>query len=132
MNRLEFFTKVIAEPIDKQWLYPHPLSITFSDTFYQDDFPESNFYDEAVSETLWNAAYEIIHSGMAKAKSVKTFITVFNPDTLMEGTMIYEAVSEYLQVAADTGVVENVEWEARESVFQHDLRYFFRGWHDLN
>lgn len=131
MNRLEFFTRVIAEPFDMQEVIIHPLAITFSDTFYQDDFPESNIYDEAVSETLWNAAYEIIHNGMAKAKSVKTFITVFNPDTLMEGTMVYEAVPEDLQVAIDTGVVENVEWEARESVFQHDLRYFFRGWHGL-
>lgn len=131
MHRLEFFTKVIAEPFDMQGLYPHPVSITFSDTFYRDDFPEGNIYEEAVSETLWNAAYEIIHNGMAKAKSVKTFITVFNPDTLMEGTMVYEAVPEDLQVAADTGVVENVEWEAIESVFQHDLRYFFRSWHGL-
>lgn len=131
MNRLEFFTKVIAEPIDKQGLYPHPLSITFSDTFYQDDFPISQLYDEAIAETLWNAAYEIIQNGMAKAKSVKTFITVFNPDTLMEGTMVYEAVPEDLQVAVDTGVVENVEWEARESVFQHDLRSYFKGWDGL-
>lgn len=131
MDRLEFFTKVIAMPFDMQEVPIHPLAITFSDTFYQDDFPESNIYDEAVSETLWNAAYEIIHNGMAKAKSVKTFITVFNPDTLMEGTMVYEAVPEDLQVAVDTGVVENVEWEARESVFQHDLCYFFRGWHGL-
>ena len=68
---------------------------------------------------------------MAKAKSVKAFITVFNPSTMMEGTLLYEAIPEDLQIAADTGVVEDVEWEARETVYQHDLRYFFRGWHGL-
>mgnify|MGYP001488267021 CR=1 FL=1 len=131
MRKLEFFTKVIAEPVVKEALYPHQLAITFYDTFYRDDFPYQNIYDEAIAETLWNASYEILNNGMAKAKSVKVFITIFNPDTLMEGTLVYEAVPEDLQVAVDTGVVENVEWEARESVFQHDLRYFFRGWHGL-
>ena len=128
MNRLEFFTKVIAEPFDMQEVWIHPLAITFSDTFYQDDFPLSELYDEAIAETLWNASYEILHNNMAKAKSVKAFLTIFNPSTLMEGTLVYEAVPEDLQVAIDTGVVENVEWEARKSVFQHDLRYFFKGY----
>lgn len=128
MNRLEFFTKVIAEPFDMQEVWIHPLAITFSDTFYQDDFPLSELYGEAIAETLWNASYEILHNNMAKAKSVKAFLTIFNPSTLMEGTLVYEAVPEDLQVAIDTGVVENVEWEARESVFQHDLRYFFKGY----
>lgn len=131
MNRLEFFTKVIAEPFDMQEVWIHPVSITFSDTFYRDDFPLSELYEEAITETLWNASYEILHNNMAKAKSVKAFLTIFNPSTLMEGTLVYEAVPEDLQVAIDTGVVENVEWEARESVFQHDLRYFFKGWHGL-
>lgn len=127
MDRLEFFMKVIAEPVDKQAASPHPLAITFSDTFYRDDFPLSQLYDEAIAETLWNASYEILHNGMAKAKSVKVFITIFNPSTLMEGTLVYEAISEDLQVAVDTGVVENVEWESRESVFQHNLKEFFKG-----
>lgn len=128
MNRLEFFTKVIAMPFDMQEVPIHPLAITFSDTFYQDDFPLSQLYDEAIAETLWNASYEILHNEMAKAKSVKVFITIFNPNTLMEGTLVYEAIPEDLQVAIDTGVVEDVEWESRESVFQHDLRYFFKGY----
>lgn len=131
MDRLEFFTKVVAEPLDKEVLPPHPLAITFSSTFYKDDFQISEYWDESLAETLWDAAYEILHNGMAKAKSVKVFITVFNPFTLMEGTLLYEAVPEDLQVAVDTGVVENVEWEARETVYQHDLRYFFKGWHGL-
>lgn len=131
MNRLEFFTKVIAEPVDKKVVSPHPLAITFSNTFYKDDFPLSEYWDESLAETLWDASYEIIHNGMAKAKSVKVFITVFNPSTMMEGTLLYEAIPEDLQVAADTGVVENVEWEARETVYQADLRSYFKGWHGL-
>ncbi|QVW28428.1 hypothetical protein [Enterococcus phage EFC-1] len=128
MNRLEFFTKVIAMPFDMQEVPIHPLAITFSDTFYQDDFPLSQLYDEAIAETLWNASYEILHNEMAKAKSVKVLITIFNPNTLMEGTLVYEAIPEDLQVAIGTGVVEDVKWEARESVFQHDLHYFFKGY----
>ncbi|UKM17602.1 hypothetical protein [Enterococcus phage UTI-EfS7] len=128
MDRLEFFTKVIAMPFDMQEVPIHPLAITFSDTFYQDDFPLSQLYDEAIAETLWNASYKIIHNEMAKAKSVKVLITIFNPNTLMEGTLVYEAIPEDLQVAIDTGVVEDVEWESSESVFQHDLHYFFKGY----
>ncbi|UQT00909.1 hypothetical protein [Enterococcus phage vB_OCPT_SDS2] len=128
MDRLEFFTKVIAMPFDMQEVPIHPLAITFSDTFYQDDFPLSQLYDEAIAETLWNASYEILHNEMATAKSVKVLITIFNPNTLMEGTLVYEAIPEDLQVAIDTGVVEDVEWESSESVFQHDLHYFFKGY----
>lgn len=128
MNRLEFFTKVIAMPFDMQEVPIHPLAITFSDTFYQDDFPLSQLYDEAIAETLWNASYEILRNEMAKAKSVKVFITIFNPSTLMEGTLVYEAIPEDLQVAIGTGVVEDVKWESRESVFHHDLHYFFKGY----
>ena len=128
MNRLEFFTRVIAEPFDMQEVIIHPLAITFSDTFYQDDFPLSQLYDEAIAETLWNASYEILHNEMAKAKSVKVLMTILNPNTLMEGTLVYEAIPKDLQVAIDTGVVEDVVWEARDSVFQHDLHYFFKGY----
>ncbi|CCJ09681.1 hypothetical protein BN19_027 [Streptococcus phage SP-QS1] len=128
MNRLEFFTRVIAEPFDMQEVIIHPLAITFSDTFYQDDFPLSQLFDEAIAETLWNASYEILHNEMAKAKSVKVLMTILNPNTLMEGTLVYEAIPKDLQVAIDTGVVEDVVWEARDSVFQHDLHYFFKGY----
>lgn len=128
MNRLEFFTRVIAEPFDMQEVIIHPLAITFSDTFYQDDFPLSQLYDEAIAETLWNASYEILHNEMAKAKSVKVLMTILNPNTLMEGTLVYEAIPKDLQAAIDTGVVEDVVWEARDSVFQHDLHYFFKGY----
>lgn len=124
MNRLEFFTKVIAEPLDKESIHLAPLAITFSDTFYKDDFPNEMMYKEAVSETLWNAAYEILHNGMAKTKQVVVFITIFDPDRLFEEQVVYEAVPEDLRVAIDTGVVENVEWELRGSTHEYCYKNF--------
>lgn len=122
MERLLVVTKIITDPSVKH-VAPH--SIELVDNFYVDDFPEGDMLKEAVSESLWNAAYEILHTPMAMADKIIALVTVYNASTLEESTYAYEAVQDSVNKTLCGGVVEDVKWKQFLGSLDEDYKEFF-------
>ncbi|QBZ69240.1 hypothetical protein [Enterococcus phage vB_EfaS_Ef2.2] len=122
MERLMVVTKIISDPSVKLF---EPQSIELVDNFYEDDFPEGDMLKEAVSESLWNAAYEILHTQMAMADKVIALVTVYNASTLEESTYAYEAIQDSVNKAICGGAVEDVKWKQFVGSLDSDYKEFF-------
>lgn len=122
MERLMVVTKIIAE---FSWDSFASHSIELVDNFYEDDFPEGDMLKEAVSESLWNAAYEILHTPIAMADKIIALVTVYNASTLEESTYAYEAVQDSVNKTICGGAVEDVKWKQFAGSLDSDYKEFF-------
>lgn len=115
-------TKIIAE---FSWNSFASHSIELVDNFYEDDFPEGDMLKEAVSESLWNAAYEILNTPMAMADKVIALVTVYNASTLEESTYVYEAIQDSVNKTICGGTVEDVKWKQFMGSLDSDYKELF-------